>query len=441
MLVKKHPLVLYVLAMPKIKTKPLILLHFFYFAALAQASTPLNLCYEKALRHNEEVLSQQFELDISRHQKNQTLGLNLPSAAYHHEWFFQEKLTDPAFSNAFTKSPLPEGAIQVRWPMFNGLREWLALKGGKTFIRQKNFELLYAKQKLFAQVATLYFNILLAQKNLTLNERAMTLSGDQAKTISKDVSLGRSRMSELVLTQNRYTQFQVEHQSLEKKILILKNELSSLVGEKTTDLAILRLNETYLPKHFSDLTLTERYDIQGTKEALALSTLNIREKQTGHLPHFGAAFNYYTERSGIRENIDWDFRLSVDLPLFAFGATTHAVKIAKLEEKQKTLELLKVERNAKLELQNAWDEWEQSYKSLPLLKKSLDLAEKNYKLQKNDYRLGLVTALQTLDALSELQTTEEKYEQHHIEVALNAIKLYFAQGKFPPDNLFTLGAP
>ncbi|MCB0308676.1 MAG: TolC family protein, partial [Bdellovibrionales bacterium] len=209
------------------------------------------------------------------------------------------------------------------------------------------------------------------------------------------------------------------------------NRLSSLVGEFIQNLEPIPDFIGMTPQTKTDIEIAKRQDVLAKKAAIEVAKTTYKGQVSQHFPGIDAGFNYYTQRSGIRENIDWDFNLGIEVPLFSWGQTQYAVREARAALKQAELELERTLREANLEVENVWDELQTNLLKLPLQKKSVEITKENYSLQSREYRLGLVTNFQVLDALLALHDAELLYEKLQLESSFQVIRLYIAQGKLP----------
>lgn len=331
----------------------------------------------------------------------------------------------------FTQSPLPEGAFRVRLPLFRGYTEWLAVKGARSFVDQREQEKKFLELQTFADVASLYFNVLLFQKNVEIVEKAIKLSQDRLGELRRFVRLGRSRKSELLELENSLAILESEKLDTLKQIADAKNGLESLVGEPIPGFAPIENFLELRPASKETLDVKARHDVLARQAAIDVARTTYKGQFSQHFPGIDSNFNYYTQRSGIREGIDWDLNLGIEMPLFSWGATHYAAKEAKAVMKQTQLDYERTVREAMLELQNIWDELETNLKKNPILKKSVQLTGENYDLQAREYRLGLVNNFQVLDALSDLHDAELSYEKLQLETSFQVIRLFLAQGKLP----------
>lgn len=410
----------------------------FSLAALSAAAQTgpwtLPQCYQKALTRNEAVLISALEVEKAAYLKKQTLAQSLPNLSYRHDIFWQEKVQQAGaggVGGAFTRSPLPEGRFNVNLPLFRGFTEWFAVRTGADFVAQREQEKRFVELDTFARLAQSYFDVLLLQRNLALTERALALSGDRNKELQKFIRLGRSRRSEAVELENQINLLETDRIALGAQIETALQNLSSLVGEPVRELAPAPDYLAQKPAAPAETKIEQRQDVLARQAAVDVAAGAVRSIQTEHLPGVDANFNYYTQRSGIRDGIDWDFNLGIAVPLFGFGATHYRAREAQATLKQAELALAQAKREARLEVDRLWTELTASVARLPLAEKSANLTQENYRLQEREYRLGLVNNFQVLDALQRNIDAGLAHERLRLEASFQVIRLYLAQGKLP----------
>jgi len=385
------------------------------------------------LAKNEALAIQSLEVEKAKAVKNQTWSAAAPNLSYRHIILWQEELPSATgITNNFTRSPLPEGAFQVRLPLFRGISEWFAVKGGRDLVDQKEQEKKYIALQLYSDISSTYFNILLAQKNVELTDRALALTKDRYNELKRFVQLGRSKRSDLVELEDRLTKLETERLTLLANIKRTKNALESLVGQPIPALAAVPDFLSKAPTAIEPETMiNSRQDVLAKQAAMDVAKANLNVRRTLPFPGIDAAFNYYTQRSGIRQGIDWDFTLGVQMPLFAFGNLYYGTKEAKATFRQSEFDLQRTRREAKLELQTVWDQLQHNLEKLPLVKKSAELTKRNYDMQSRDYRMGLVDNFHVLDSLSNFYDSDLAYERLQMETSFEVIRFYLAKGELP----------
>lgn len=396
-------------------------------------SHDLRQCYDKALKINEAVLISELEIQKAEYQKKQTLSGALPRLSYRHDIFWQEKTqTGTGVGTAFTRSPLPEGRFNVNLPLFRGLTEWYAVETGKDYVEQRREEKRFLELDTFSRIAEPYFDVLLLQKNLELTDRALKLSDDRLRELTKFIRLGRSRRSESLELENQINQLRNQRVQFGAQIQSGLANLSSLVGEPIAELAPIEDFLSHRPTDRAAIQLDQRQDLMARETAVDVARGAVRSIRTEHLPGVDANFNYYTQRSGIREGIDWDFNLGIFVPLYGFGNTRDRVQEAVASLKQAELALSQARREARLEVDRIWNDLSASVERLPMAERSVSLTRDNYQMQEREYRLGLVNNFQVLDALQRNLDAEIDFERLKLEASFQVIRLYLAQGRLPP---------
>jgi len=150
-----------------------------------------------------------------------------------------------------------------------------------------------------------------------------------------------------------------------------------------------------------------------------------------HLPSLDLNANRYLERAGSLENVDWDVQLALTVPLYAGGSVQSRVREAQSQSTQAELSVSQVQRQAEQEIRSLHQSVVLDRSQLAALEMATDAARKNYQAQQRDYRLGLVTNLDVLQALTVFQENQRALDRARYTAKLNYLRLQAAAVRRP----------
>ena len=123
---------------------------------------------------------------------------------------------------------------------------------------------------------------------------------------------------------------------------------------------------------------------------------------------FAARTDYPTQESGrstlpnylvpYRQNLGYSAQVTLNVPVWNWGATRSKVKQAELKEQQAELDLTLAERQLQANVASAYREAEGALAQLQSLKSSSDLAAESLRLTLLRYQAGEATVLEVVDA-------------------------------------------
>jgi len=384
-------------------------------------SYPLTLseCYALALWRSEEIAIQQEFLKETEGRFLQALSGLLPRASF----AASHRQQDASGESAFKLKEVPERKFVFSQPLFSGFKEFAAMAGSRAERRQRTYEKVRAEQLLLVDVADAFYLLLEQREDLRALETIRSALLERLDELSARERLGRSRPSEVASAEAQLRRVEAEMERVRSQETIARQLLEFLTGlpriEAITESAFampsLASEATYLAK--ADI----RPDVRAAEEAWRVARHQVTIAQAKFWPSVGLESNYYTKRVGASEGVDWDVLLKVDVPIFQGGQNVGAVKESAAQARQARLRFLQTQRAAILDVRDGYTELRLAFARTDALKQALEAAEENYRLHVEDYRLNLVSTLDVLQALQELQDVRRDV----IHVQHEAKRLYW----------------
>lgn len=369
----------------------------------AEEVNPLTLadCYQLTLKQSEKLALQEELIQEAEGRFLRALGAVLPHASFSSS----DKRQDGSGSSAFTLKEVPERKFVVTQTLFGGFKEAAAMSGARAEKRQRTHEKTRVGQLLLLDVTNGFYLLLEQRKDLealTATRKALVKRIHELKERER---LGRSRPSEVVSSEANLRRVEAELEEVKSREVVARQLLEFLTGRnslgKIADSGSLNFSldplENYLAK------AGRRPDLQALVEAWEVSKKQVTVARSPLWPTVEAEGNYYVERAGASEAVDWDATLTVDVPIFEGGEAFGAVKEAKARSRAAEIRLSQAKRSADLEIRDAYARLEAALAKSGALEKALLASEEDYRLQTEEYRLNLVNNLDVLEALEDLQ--------------------------------------
>lgn len=371
------------------------------------AAYSLMECYAMALKQSETIALQQELIAETEARFTRALGSALP----HLSFSSSDKRQDGAGESAFTLRKIPERKFVLNQTLFSGFKELAAMKGAKVLGRQRRYEKERAEQLLLLDVANAYYLLQEYQQDLQTLADIHTAMLERVEELKSREQLGRSRSSEVASTQAQRLRLEAEMEAIRSRETVARQLLEFLTGHEPIEIkpdpepGILTLEplESYIAK------TPKRPDIRAAEEQVEVSKLEKTAAQSELMPHVDVEGNYYTERAGVAKEVDWDVALKVEVPIFEGTDTIGSVQQAKSRVRQSEIQSSGVQRQATLEIRDAYAQLKSGTAQSTALLQAVDAADQNYRLQMEDYRLNLVDNLEVLQALQDLQNVRRDY--------------------------------
>jgi outer membrane protein TolC len=172
-------------------------------------------------------------------------------------------------------------------------------------------------------------------------------------------------------------------------------------------------------------------DIQAAQQSLRAAALGVSVARYGYLPSFSLDFFYgisanqfaatssdvpESGRSTLpsynvanRQNLGYQGQVTLNIPVWNWGATHSKVVQADLKRQQAELDLTLAQRTLQSTLETGYREARVAQSQLASLKSSLDLSADNLRLTLLRYQAGESTALEVVDAQTTLTQARNAY--------------------------------
>jgi len=177
--------------------------------------------------------------------------------------------------------------------------------------------------------------------------------------------------------------------------------------------------------------ISRRLEVVISKENVDIANFNLNGALGGHLPsiYLDGSYRFYSH--GDDPNDKYNMAITASLPIFQGGITSEKVSQAESVKRQADLTLAQTMREVEKDIVSSYDTWDGFVKQTNAYKKALESAERNYDMTMNDYRLSLVTIIDVISVLTELQQARNDYKTAMFSLELSRIKLGVAIYEFP----------
>ncbi len=366
----------------------------------ARASMTLKQCYEAALKNNQEVHLAEEKIIENKAQKTEILGKVLPKANVAASESIQDKIpTEPGVSSSFTRFSKPEAHMAISQPIFQGFKEFTALKAVGLNDEKLSLDVITAKRDLLSDLVSSFYNVVALTRQKKSTEQILGFINQYSTQLKKDAELGKVRQSEVASDQTQRSLWLANLESIKSQLALAYQNLSLLTGLDPQPL----INDA--PQIFSKimplsdyLTLGEkRSDVLAAQKNIGITEKELKIKKGDLWPKLQASTNIYAYRAGFQKDIRWDALFELNAPLFDLEKIG-AIKVAKSQVRQAQLMNADTAKKVKNDISKAYTAFVTSKKTFEKYLTATGWAQKNYELQKNDRLLGLVDELSVLTA-------------------------------------------
>ncbi|MDH5716772.1 MAG: TolC family protein [Spirochaetia bacterium] len=404
--------------------------------AIKKEKLSIDDVYVLAVDRTEKLAIEYAALKETQNEKLKAYSLFLPKISFRYQQNFLSSDSSGPWMYFYAKQPL-----------FSGMKEVYGFDKINANIQLKEALLKYRAQRLYLEIANAFYSALTAEEDLRSKQYSLELLKERLIELKKRKSVGKSKESEVLsaLSQEAMLKADIEEKLTDYKEA--REELIYLAGLSDNflldDLLPENISENakLLLEKNNEIQIKKRYDIMAAKEMVFSAEADLKTAYAAYLPQIYLQGSYYLKKGDARVEAqsgadnDYSIQLSAEAPLFQGGELLAEMKSAKIRKEKAELSYNESIRLANAEAAKAKINLSASLRKINAYKEAYEIAQKNYKIQDNEYKRGLVTNLDVLTALNELETAKIKYYKSKTDIILNSIWYQIASGIFLDKNI------
>ena len=406
------------------------LLAVFRHAAAAGALT-LDEAFAQALVRSEVVATQGELIRQTEERSRQATAALLPTLSGIGTYTWLDK---GASDTKISPTRQPYARLTGTQPLFRGFREFAAIRQNQALVDAQGADYQNARVQLFKDVAQNFYDVLTLEQDLKNLDEQIQQYQEREKELQDRVRIGRTRTGEVLTVQATISTLRAQVEQVRTQLSTARDIFAFLSGLPATtplrDTEAVPADPGALDAYLARVAL--RPDVKAAQRRQVAAQENIRVARGEHLPSLDLNANRYLERTGVQQDVEWDVQLALTVPLYAGGGVQSRVREAQSQSEQAELATTRARRLADQEIRSFHQTVVLDRSRLAALEKATDAAKSNYKTQRRDYRLGLVTNLDVLQALSSYLENQQALDRVRYNVKLNYLRLQAAAVRRPP---------
>jgi len=403
------------------------------FTGTAAHALTLNEYFDAALQRSESTAIQLEQVHQAEEHYQQANAAILPSISGVASYTWQDPLPSGYSQTPSNLSRQGRSRITLSQPLFRGMREYAALRQNKDLLAAQRQDYRHARLMLYNDVLQNFYTILSLESDIHNYKEEIHLNREREADIRARVRIGRSRDSELLNVQSTISTLQATIEGLRGQLEVAREALAFLSGlDIATPLRdTLQLPDKLAPlQHFLD-GIQSRPDVHAAQQRLIAATEGMTIARGEHLPSMDLNANYYLQRPGYLNDSRWDVQLALTIPLYAGGGIDSRVREAGSLRNQAELRQRLVLRQAEQEVRSLYQGIKLTLTQLQALQRATAAARKSYQAQLRDYRLGLVSNLDVIQALTSYQQNQRTLDLAGFTAKRNYLQLLASAVRLP----------
>ncbi len=322
--------------------------------------------------------------------------------------------------------------FNLHQPLFTGFRERYVSEANKLEIHALEQEQSRNRELLYQDVASIFYQILYYEEDLKILQKTEKVLLERQKELRQFIELGKSRSSEIQAAEAALADLSTTKAQVEGLLGASKEMLAFLTTRDASALKLQAIDYALAIRPLEELLADSKK--RGDIKALALRAegtdkeVIASERERWPVVYFEGNYYPYVDPDVER---DWDMQVKLDLPIFDGGGIAARIEQAKAKQSASILSAKEIERIAEREVRIAYNNVLTSEEEVKKLQILLNTTQKNYQVQHQDYALGVVTNLEVLDAIGNVQNAERRLLDAKTNLQINKIKLEVAAGALP----------
>lgn len=392
----------------------------------------LKEAYQLTLDNSEVIAKKSEEIKSAEAKYKETISAIYPKiTASSSERLKNSTTTRNDFSNFSSTNNSKntfDTILNIKQPLFTGFREFYVAEANELEIKARKFEQERNKIFLYEDVASIFYQILYYQDDLKIISKTEKTFLQRIKELKQFISLGKSRSSEIQAAEAELDNLNTTKTKV-SGLLNASKEMFSFLVNTNEAFELDRKEDVFSLKPLEQLLTIgkEREDLKASAIRTEASGKELIASKREKWPVVYFDGNYYPYQDP-DSNRDWDMQVRLDLPIFDGWGIDSRISQAEAKHFASSISTQETRRIIERDIRIAYNNLISSKDEVEKLKTLLNTTKKNYEAQHQDYELGVVTNLQVLAAISNVQDAERRLLDAKTNLKINQVKLQVAAG-------------
>lgn len=385
----------------------------------AQELLTLEQCKQMALENNVKIKNARLEQKASKQTKMEAFTNYFPVISASGGGFDTDKgmaVLNLGVMNMTMMEDGIMGSITATQPVFGGGRIINGNKLAQLGTEVSEYQLEMTEDEVALHAEQYYWQIVsLEEKKKTINI-VQELLTNLHKDVTAAYEAGISNKNDVLKVELKMNEIESNKLKLNNGINLCKMALCQYIGMSQKEFALdtaafkaIAPPDQYRVSHEEALPLRAEYKL--LDKNVEVNKLQTNMKIGEYLPQIGVGAGYMYHDVMDKGHDFGIIYATVSVPLSSWWGGSHAIKKQKINtkiaenSKQDNSELLLIQ------MQQLWNELEESYKQVELACKSITSATENVRLNRDYYAAGTIALSDLLDAQTLLQQSRDQYTE------------------------------
>jgi outer membrane protein len=350
----------------------------------------------------------------------------------------------PNSNSRFNSNGLNVTATQ---PLFRA-QNWITYEQAKNQVTQAEAAFQQATHDLMIRVSQAYFDVLLAENNLTLATAQKTAYAEQLAQARRNFEVGTATITDANDAQARHDLAFSQEIGAQNDLEVKKQALRQIIGSVPSSLS--RISGGFAPQlptpnsmeAWVEQSATASPQIKAARMAHEVATQEVTKNRGGHLPTLDAVASYAEtgQGAGIQGGAGFDsttryIGLQLAVPIYQGGLVNSKVREALANQEKARQELENARRTVAQNTRASFLGVTSGVAQIKALEAALVSSQSSLDSTKLGQEVGVRTQVDVLNAQQQLISTRRDYAQAIYGYAVNVLRLKAAAGTLAEADL------
>jgi len=321
----------------------------------------------------------------------------------------QERITQDDFDPAVLNDPDTvenfSSTFSLTFPLFNRAQTWIGLKQAKLNYDAVSMGANRTKQYVIAQTLISYTDVLLAQENLSLVEKALATSSAHLKLIDSRFRNGLVVKSDFLRAEVRVAELEQERLLAHSSVAVAKASLNAAMGVDINRPFLLTTALKQGPElkgpldKWTKMSLDHRPDLAEIIYQQTIAEKEITKAKAAYLPSLNLLSNYEINSEDFNDRAE-NYTVGAVMHFNLFSGCSQQSKVR--EAKAGLREVLALRQRLELmiavETKQAYLQAQSAWQRIQVARAAVVQAEESLRIVHNRYSNGFYTIVNLLDA-------------------------------------------
>jgi outer membrane protein len=356
--------------------------------------------------------------------------------------------TNPAVRNdaQFNSNAI---TVSITQPIFRR-QNTVALEQARSQVEQAEAQVAQAGQELALRVAQAYFDVLLAQDNVTLAQAQKAAIGQQLEQAKRNFEVGTATITDTHEAQARYDLTVAQEIAADNELEVRRRSLALIINQPAPPLAPLSTRLALKPPEptkidaWVDEARRHNLQVRAAEAALQFASQAIGRSRAAHYPTLDAVATYQDAGQGAGvsgvTSPGFDTRattigLQLAIPLYQGGLVNSQVREAIAVEERSRQELENARRTAELNARQGYLGVTSGLAQVQALEAALRSSESQLESTRLGQQVGVRTQVDVLNAQQQLFSARRDLAQARYNYVVSLLRLKLAIGQLGDEDI------